>query len=442
MRPRGPQPRLGRTAVAGLIAAAAAFAVYLVVSDGARLPFSSTFELRARFGDAAGLRSENHSPVTVSGVPMGTVESVEVSGGQAVATLAIDDDAEGVVRADATIRIVPRSALQDLTVDIDPGSGAPLADGTTVPAERTSTTVGADRVLDIFDADTRAQAAVLIDQLGAGLDGRSRALADDLDRLGRVVDSSTEVAAALADRRRLLVRFVDDLDSIFSRLGERQAQLAGAIAFARRTLEVTGERDGELARSTEDLPAALSRTREALDAVTDLAGPLEPALAELDPAARALPGALTALREFVPRGERLISGVSDLADRGASGVRHLREILTQLGPVARAARPAVPKAGEVVSAIDRNKEGIGVLGDRFSGVFSTNDANGPILRGLGFFEDFQPEDLGFARDARGAELRSAKLDTVIALTRVCLKENPVACLARYLVPSLPGAVAP
>ena len=91
-------------------------------------------------------------------------------------------------------------------------------------------------------------------------------------------------------------------------------------------------------------------------------------------------------------------------------------------------------------AVDRNKDGIGVLGDRFSGVFSTNDVNGPILRGLGFFEPFDPENVGFPASASGATLERARADAIEALTRVCLRSNQVACLARYLVPGLPGFV--
>ena len=106
-------------------------------------------------------------------------------------------------------------------------------------------------------------------------------------------------------------------------------------------------------------------------------------------------------------------------------------------PPKRSASPS-PGCSPIVAAIDKNKDGIGLLGERFSGVFSTNDANGIILRGLGFFEKLNPANLG-APGASGAELRSLQRKSVRALLKAC-KDNALACLARYLIPGLPGAV--
>jgi hypothetical protein len=92
----------------------------------------------------------------------------------------------------------------------------------------------------------------------------------------------------------------------------------------------------------------------------------------------------------------------------------------------------------VLQAVDRNKEGVGRLGENFSGVFSTNDANGAVLRGLGFFEEFNPANVG-APGATGARLRHLEAQAVAALLKAC-RSNALACLARYLIPGLPGSV--
>lgn len=438
MRPRGPQPPLGRMAIASLIASALAFVVFLIVLDGARLPLiSQTFEVRARFADAAGLRTANHSPVTVAGIELGRVESVKVEDGVAVATLSMDAEAEDRIPADSKARIVPRSALQDLTVEIEPGHAKEtVSEGETLAAAPSAAPVGTDRVLSVLDADTRAQAQILLAELGRALEGRGGEIAADLAKLGDVVSSSTAVAEALAERRKLLTRFVDELDVIFTRLAERRGQLGGAIDAGRELLATTAARAEELGDALDSLPTALANTRGALDSLERLAGPLEPALAELRPAARALPGALGALQRIVPEGERLVTSVAALGERGAEGAQALRGVLERLGPASEEVRPAVPDAARIVSAVDKNKEGIGVLGDRFSGVFSVNDANGPILRGLGFFETPDPVNLGFGPD----EQAKANRMLARALRGVCEAENAIACLVRYLIPSLPGAV--
>jgi phospholipid/cholesterol/gamma-HCH transport system substrate-binding protein len=371
---------------------------------------------------------------------VGTVENVSFDNGVAVAELSLDPDAAEVVGAGSTARIVSRSALQDLEVDIDPGPGKALADGATIPPAKTSSTVGSDRVVSLLDADTRAQLQVLLPQLAEGLKGRAPALRADLDELGRVVDSTRLAAAALADRRRELVRFVDELDSVVSRLAERRSQLGNAVDAAQQTLAVTAGRDRELDRVMAQLPPTLDDVNGALGAVDDLSKPLVPALEQLRPVAERLPAALDSVRNLLPEGSQLIDDLDGLATRGAAPVAHLRALLADLGPASNAIAPSVADVRPIIRAIDRNKDGIGLLGDRFSGVFSTNDANGPILRGLGFFEPFNPEDLGFDSGGGSAGLERAKLDSVAALTKVCVTENPVACLVRYLIPGLPGFV--
>jgi hypothetical protein len=159
----------------------------------------------------------------------------------------------------------------------------------------------------------------------------------------------------------------------------------------------------------------------------------------------------TPLREAVGRLDDAVSSTSQVADAladrrkllaglvtdGGESTAALRGALRQLGPSTEALREPVAGLHPILADIDKNKEGIGLLGERFSGVFSTNDANGVILRGLGFFEKPDPANLG-APGASGAELRSLQRKSVRALLKAC-KDNAIACLARYLIPGLPGA---
>ena len=280
---------------------------------------------------------------------------------------------------------------------------------------------------------------MLLPELATGLDDRAPQLRRRSPRTGRLVDSSAEVADALADRRAQLVRFVDQLDAIAGRLADRRVQLGDAVEAGERTLAVTARRERELGASLGELPPALAETDAALNAVTELSKPLAPALSGLQPAAERLPGALAALRGLVPEASGLVDDLETLAARAGPGLSELRDLLERLGPGARAANGSAADLEPIVAAIDRNKEGIGVLGDRFTGVFSTNDVNGPILRGLGFFEPFDPRNLGFG-EASGSELERARLASVEALTQVCMRDNPVACLIPYLVPGLPEYV--
>jgi len=432
--------RRGLLVIGVQLALALGFLGYLLWNEGVRPPLiDQGFTVKVEFADAAGLSSDSHAQATVAGVPEGQVEDVRYENGLAVATLRLDGDAEGLVHEGATAQIVSRSALQDLMVDIQPGpAGAPaMREGDVIPPARTSSTVGPDRLVGVLDADTRAQVQVLIGQLAAGLKGRSTDLRTDLADLASVVESTGRVTGALAERRQLLARLTRDLDSIFGTLGDRDAQLADAIDAGQRTVSVTASRDRQLASAMRELPATLTGAGTALNSVDALSKPLEPALAELRPFARRMPGALQRLRRFVPSGSRLIDDFDALAaQRGP--VKDMASSLRELGPAATGLRSPTEKLLPSLRAIDQNKNGIGEVGDNFSGVFSTNDANGPILRGLGFFEPINPEDLGFPSGGG----QTAEADAAKALTQVCLASNPLACLVRYLVPGLPGTVVP
>ncbi|MHB8657648.1 MAG: MlaD family protein [Solirubrobacteraceae bacterium] len=436
--------RFGRVAILVQALGAIAFLGYLLSHEALQLPLlSHNYTVRAAFLDAGGLNGSYHSPVLVAGVPEGRVQAVTYQHGLAVATLELPDSVKRLVHSDATVNIVPRSGLEDQMVDITPGSAGapPLAAGTMIAPRRTGSTVGFDRLIDVLDADTRAQVGILLSQLDIGLHGRSVPLRDALQQLGPLVDGTTTVTAALAERRVLLSELVASLDRMVTTLGQHGSDLAGAVDAGQRTLAVTAARSAQLSGIMRALPGTLGQLTGAMSAVRTLAGPLDPALAGLMPFARALPGALISLQRFDPAGVRLLSVLRGLERTGTGPALDLRRTLTALGPSAQRLVPSVADLHPILQDINVHKQGIGQLGDNFSGVFSTNDLNGPILRGLGFFETFNPADMGFP-GATGPRLATAQAESIAALTRVCLHVNPVACLIRYLVPGLTGAVVP
>lgn len=423
---------------------ALAFLVALLHAEGVRLPLGGggRWTVQVALADAGGLHDGSRAPVTVAGVPEGKVERVayDPARGRAVATLELEPSAAGVLRRDASATVVPRSALEDLTLELAPGRAAqPLRDGDWIEAAHTAGPVALDRLVGVLDADTRAQAQVLLGQLAIGLRGRSGALTDAVRRLARVLDPAAQVTAALASRHTQLTRLVDDLAQITGTLAVHDRALGDGLRFGRRTLEVVGGREGPVRDTIAELRPTLASLRGALGATRALAAPLEPALARLRPTARALPATLDALRGTVPEGRTLISTLSALRRDGSTGLAAAAGAARALPRLTGSLTSAARDGETTLRAVDANRDGIGLLGERFSGVLSTSDANGVILRGLGFFENFNPEDFGEA-GASGARLAKLKTEAVTALVRTCRQDNQLACLARFLVPGLPGSV--
>ena len=453
---------LGRITIAVQAALAVGFVAYLLIGDGMRAPWSDTYEVEVEFDDAAGLNAANEPRVSVAGVEIGRVSEVRYEDGKAIATLAIEEEnARELLRTDASADISPRSALNDLAIDLTPGSArAPLRDGQRIVARRSESHVPVDELLGVLDADTRAWAQVLLGELEPALRGRSDELADGLRQLGTLTGPSRGVSRALAERRRLLVRLVGQADTIFRALGDSGPELAEVVRAGRATLEVTAGRQDEVSETLRLLPGTLAALDSAMREVQALAEPLDPALERLRPVARKLPGGLDALDGFVPTARALVRDLAPLASEGRGPARALRRAFASLGPTSLALVPTLRDLYGALAAIDRNKAGIKSLGENFSGVFSTNDVNGPLLRGLGYFESFRCENFGLSGDAfpacgppagaagrtnapRAAGLRgldSSQL-VLVALLQVChgnslVARNEVACLVLYYTPEM------
>jgi hypothetical protein len=309
-----------------------------------------------------------------------------------------------------------------------------------IAAARTQPTTTLDRVTAVLDGDTRAQLEIVLNQLAVGLHGGGgERLRAAIEQLHSLLDPATLVAGALARRRVLLTELVDSLSRIGTAAERGDVSLANALNAGAQTLAVTARRQGAVAATVGSLPATISSLDGALQSVRALATPLVPTVAGLTPTATALPSALSAVRALAPSAGELLSTADAFARTGAAPLRTAASALGELGGVASALTPAISRIEPVVAAVNAHRQGIGQLGERFSGVLSTDDANGPILRGLGTFEPFNPADFGYP-SATGAQKTALAAQAVQALTLTCLHGQPVACLVRYLVPGLPGSV--
>jgi phospholipid/cholesterol/gamma-HCH transport system substrate-binding protein len=439
----GPVPALGRVAVAAQMVVAMAFVVFLLRAEGVTLPFTGAgeFTLRAAFTDVGGIHGGELTPVLVSGVPVGKVTGVEVQNGQALVTMNLGASARGVVRRDARAAIEPRSALEDMTIDITPGSpDAPAArPGMLIPSARTEPTTTLDQVISVLDLDTRAQLEILIDQLARGIGGRAGQLRAAVAKLHSVLDPASAVAAALSRRRVLISDAVAELSQVGSAAERHDLSLAQALSSAASTLAVTAGHESSIAASVRGLPGTMASLDRALTGIRGLAAPLVPTLTGLRSTANALPAALRSVRDAVPAASSLLAAADAFARHAGPGLSAATGVLGALEPTASSLTPEIARVEPIVSAVNARRQGIGLLGERFSGVLSTNDANGPILRGLGTFEPFNAADFGFP-SANGQARSTLAARAAKALTLTCLHGQLVACLIRYLVPGLPGSV--
>ncbi len=435
----------GMSILALQLVAALTFLGYTAIKKDVRVPLltSAPFEFDVLLPDAEGLQPVKEPAVGVAGAPAGRVSKVRVEKGRARVTLRVDSEFEGKIFKDASATVRPTSALQTLTVNVDPGTpgSGKLQEDDTIPPARTGSFVSVDDLTSMLDADTQAQVQVLIRELAGALDGREPELRRIARELGRLTDGATPLTNALSDRRVLLRRLTDHLDTLFTTLGSRGEQLSAAVHLGNRTLELTERRAPQIEDSLRDLAPMLQETRLALRESRRLAEPLSPALDRLIPEIPDARLAASRLRATLPPLGRFVSAAGGVTRDGRRPARQLANgLVNQAELIRNDQTPALKELIGLVNLLERNRHGVIKFARNVSGVTSVNRRAGTYGQFNILNFESSPQAFGFpssaARSRNGAPSRlSRSLGEM--LERTCREGNAAACQLRFQVPGLP-----
>jgi len=101
--------------------------------------------------------------VDIAGIQVGKVTSVELEDGHAVVGMDIEPEYMELIHPDATLLLRPKTNLNDMVVEVDPGGGdGHIEDGHNFPLSRTEPNVNLDAFLATLDADTRQYIQLLV----------------------------------------------------------------------------------------------------------------------------------------------------------------------------------------------------------------------------------------------------------------------------------------
>lgn len=381
--------RAAIAAITGLLVIASVVGGYILVHQRLPLPWKDTYRIHAELESAQAVTPGQGQQVAVAGVPVGELTDVRLRDGVAVVEMRIERSKLAAVHADATALLRPKTPLQDMQVQLDPGTraAAVLPDGGTIPVASTRRQVQLDEVLGLLDDDTRAYLTTTIDALGRGLRGRD--LREVLRSTGPTLSAASEVTQAVNARRRDLRRLVGSLRRLTGALGPQQQQITRLVRSAGSTFDAIGDEDAALRAALDELPGTLRATRLALERARPLARRLPAAAQALRPLTRTLPPALDALRPA------LQDAPPDLSD--------LRRLVRATIPLAGEARPALddlrsqtPDLQVTFGVLDEltnmlaynpsgNEEGylfwLAWFAHNAQSMLSTGDANGPLWHG-------------------------------------------------------------
>jgi virulence factor Mce-like protein len=226
---------------------------WLAVNMGLQYPGQAGYRIQAQFVASNGL--VNDADVRISGVKVGKVIALE-SGkdGTTIVTIRIDSDVR--VRRDTRAVIRPKSLLGEKFVELvrKPASGEPyLQSGGLIPRAQTGSSVEIDDVLNNMDAPTRAAFSETLRQLGVGLDGRAGDVNESIPYLDQTAANLRPLARVGENRQKEIDRILTDVNIIMKALADEQDSLGRIVDSGDRTFAAIDERNQDLAGTIENL---------------------------------------------------------------------------------------------------------------------------------------------------------------------------------------------
>lgn len=308
-------------------------------------PWADYVELDATFADAKGVIPKKQD-VRVAGVKVGLIKSAELKNGNAVLTLAIEKK-HAPIYGDATARLRPQTALQDMYVALSRGHRAAgeLRSGDAIRSDHTESPVDVSRVLQTFEADTAERLQFLLAGFGKGLKDRGASLREAFVQVAPLLRAAQRVAGGIAVRRQRLSRLVTSTGRIATEIGTHDRALAGLVRDGNTTFATLARQDVPLDATLRALPGAMASVERSLASVGRARTALDPAIESLRPVAGELKPALGAL-------DRLSADLGPAARALTPAARALTPLAHDLRPLSRDLRAAIEQTAPVAQDLD------------------------------------------------------------------------------------------
>lgn len=353
------------------------------------------FELNAEFSTAQAVTPGQGQAVNIAGIQVGDITGVELVDGRAKVKMEIESDKADLINEDATMLLRPKTGLNDMTIEVDPGvSDVDVEEGDTLSLSSTLPNVNPDEVLAALDADTQAFLKLLVSGGGEALDpeqGRGVKLSNALRQFEPLARNVKAISGGLAERRESVARSIHNFRLVTEELGEKDEELTGFIDSSNAVLEDFASQEAAIRASLRELPGTLTETKKALKSSNELAKVSLPALRDSIPGARALKPALQGVEPFFRQTTAPIRDqIRPFTKQVFVPVKHLRQATQGLGGTVPPLKTSVTRINEITNALAANPAGdeegylffLAWLNHNTNNLFLLQDAQGPLRRGL------------------------------------------------------------
>jgi phospholipid/cholesterol/gamma-HCH transport system substrate-binding protein len=388
-------------AVVTMVIIAAAVGGYILAHENLKLPGwvpvlgRDYYTLKADIQTAQAVTPGQGQAVTVAGAKIGEVASVDLHNGVATITMKVTPKYARIYR-DATLLLRPKTQLQDITVEVNPGSpsAGKLPSGSTLPLAQTAPNVNFDEFLSSLDAETRAYLQELLAGAGEGFKDNGKAFAATLKRFSPLTREVQEISKELSARHENTARAIHNFRLLMEALGGKDKQLSELVDASNAVFATFAKEDQNVQSTLRLLPGALTKTRSGLGKLATAAHVLGPTLHKLQPFASALAEANATTQQQAHATTPIIENeIRPFA-------REILPTVNKIAPSTKALAEAFPKLAASFSVFDEffnelaNNPGKSQGGFLFflewanhnlNSVVSSADANGVLGRTLVYF---------------------------------------------------------
>jgi phospholipid/cholesterol/gamma-HCH transport system substrate-binding protein len=388
-------------AVVTMVVVAAAVGGYILAHENLKLPGwvpvlgRSYYTLKAEFQTAQAVTPGQGQAVTIAGAKIGEIDSVDLHEGIATVTMKVTPKYARIYR-NATLLLRPKTQLQDITVEVNPGTPAAgkLKSGEVIPLSQTAPNVDFDEFLAGLDADTRGYLQELLAGAGEGFKNNGTALAAALKRFDPTARYAQEISRELKLRHANTARAIHNFSLLTEALGTKDTQISQLVDASNAVFQTFAQQEASFQSTLRLLPGALQKTGSGLGKLSAAADVLGPTLRKLDPFAKALAPANAATRRLAEKTTPVFKNeIRPFA-------RQILPVVNELGPSTKPFAEALPKLSVSFSVLNEffnelaYNPGASKAGFLFfldwgnhdlNSVVSSADANGPLGRTLIYF---------------------------------------------------------
>jgi phospholipid/cholesterol/gamma-HCH transport system substrate-binding protein len=349
-------------------------------------------QVTAEFSTAQAVTPGQGQSVDIAGIEIGKVASVELEDGHAVVGMNIQPKYMELIHPNAELLLRPKTGLNDMIVEIDPGSGPKhIEDGAHFTLTQTEPNTNLEAFFATLDADTRQYIQLLVAGGAQGIGGRGVQLSNAFRRFGPFVHYVAKLNRAVAARHVELANVIHNFGRLTEELGRRDAEIRRFVTASDAALGDFANQQQAIQESLREFPAALRAGNSALASSKRFSDVAFPALTGLIPQAQASKPAFEATEQMFRQ------TTAPIRDQIRPFTREIRPVLNHAneasGPFAKTVRGfgnALGGFNSFLNELAYNPKGpkesflfyLPWLNHNFNSAFRLQDAGGPALRGL------------------------------------------------------------